>query len=308
MTFVRAEHVIKHVIYPPQKILFKYKPRKGLAFPGSKLWPRSNFQWSLTQYWDSPLKALARRFSSYSRAPLTKCERAVISELSDKWHRKLNYAFCGLKHLENITGFSRRGIQYALQKLEVKGFLRIDRSQTKYRTSQYYLMFDAMENILEGKPLSGQKYLKKRLDIMRKSKKVHPNISKYINPPSILRSGVHLALEKAATTNFDTQKPDFNPSSTAIDRRYKHIVRIIQDKAVHLRSSYNQGNLCCFYYEVSANTVFDEELTKNLHHADQVIVDAVFWVLARLSSANTYVAGTLTDIINNYGKTNAIRT
>lgn len=299
MTFVSPEYAIKHVIYFPQKTPFKYKPRKVLARPGSELWPRSHYQWESTQYWDSPLKALARRFSSYKDAPLTKCERAVISELSDKWNRKLNYAFCSLKHLEKVTGFSRRGIQYALQKLEMKGFLRIDRTQTKYRTSQYYLMFGVMENILEGKPLSGQKYLKKHIDIMGKSQKVHPNISKYINTSSILRSVVHLALENSNTANFDTQKPDFDPKGTATDKRYKHIVGIIQDKAVHLRS---------IYYEVSANTVFDEELTKNLHHADQAIVDAVFWVLARLSSASTYVAGTLTDIINNQGKTNAIRT
>lgn len=289
---------------PQPRAPFVYRPRKGLARPGTPLWRRSKDKWTPKERWDFPLIALARRFASSPRAPLTKCERAIMSELADKCDRKLKYAFCGLALLMRVTKYSRRGIQKALKNLEKKGFLVIDRSQTQYRTSKYHLMFDAMENALSSTPVAPADALKKRVDLVAKNQKVHPNISKYINILPTLRSPQN-AFEKFQAKAYTLNAPSLPVSPDGDDIRYKKVVERIQQAI--LRHGGSQRDLLSTYYELSASSTFDDELKENLHRSEHLLVTAVLSLLMQIRGATSYISGTLTDTINALDRSNGIR-
>lgn len=217
-----------------------------------------------------------------------------MREIADKWNRKLKYAFCGLALLMRVTHFSRRGIQKALKSLERKGFLVIDRSQTKYRTSMYYLMFDAMEKVLSGAPLPPSEMPKKCLDFVAKIQKVHPNIGNNINTLSTLRSKQN-AFEKSQAEDITPKELRLKVLSYDVDERYKEVVTLIQLAA--LRHGGSQKDLLSRYFEIAGNSSLNDELKENLHHNEQLIVKAVIFLLLQLRSANSYISGTLKEMI-----------
>lgn len=275
--------------------------QKAYARPGSQLWPRSKAKWKKGQYWDSPLKAIARQLANAEHICFTKCQRAVFRELVDKWNRKLKFAFCSIEHLQKVSGFSRRGIQYAIQSLEALGLLFVDRSQTKYKTSVYMLRFRAIENALETGVLIEPDIEKYDRNRAHSKSKVHPNIISIISSLFTLRSEDKLALEIGQSIPV-ADMPDMEEARIMDEEnRYKAFDR--QIKAEILSSGGEAIKLMERYYLILGEGPLDNEVRAHLHHETGLVVAAVLHLLNVLDCASQFIIGSFTSLIHEMEKT-----